>query len=202
LGTYIRTSCLAIKPFRICCRENEKGSEKELVTWCDAIWLNYARGIDNVEEYLVGLRLDIPSFLSQLVSGWTNNSNGKYLTAIQVPDQSNRSSIELTFNAKTGLNRRIALPFAEDKCRDLEIPPPPATAGQDRSHWAARAIRDRQTAINDDELLNFLIKADNDTTFGFFKIKTEQAAATSSSQASNGGHTKLPIVYRSSKLEL
>ena len=64
----------------------------------------------------------------------------------------------------------------EDKCRDLEIQPPPATAGQDRSRLAAQAaIRDRQRAINDDELLDYLIRANNDTTSGFFKIKTEQA---------------------------
>jgi hypothetical protein len=182
LGAYICTKCLAIKPFKICCRKNEKGSKKEWVTGCDPLWLNNAKAIDNVEEYLTGLRHDILSYMSQLVSAWTNNSNGKYLAAIQVPDPSNRSSFELTFNAKTGLKRRIDLPFAEDKCRDLEIPPP-ATVGQDRSHWAARAIRDRETAINDDELLDFLIKANNDTTFGFFKIKTEQAAATSSSKA-------------------
>ena len=71
LEAYIYTNCLALKPFKIYCRENEKGSGKELVTGCDAIWLNNARGIDNVEEYLAGLRLDIPSFLGQLVSAWT-----------------------------------------------------------------------------------------------------------------------------------
>jgi hypothetical protein len=65
--------------------------------------LNNAKGIDNVEEYLACLHRYTPSFLSQLVGAWTNNSNGKYLTTIQTPDPSNRSSIELTFNVKQGL---------------------------------------------------------------------------------------------------
>ena len=64
-----------------------------------------------------------------------------------------------------------------EKCKDLAIPS--TTADQDHSHWATRAIRDKQTALNDYELVDFLTKLNNDTTFGFFKIKTEQPGTQS-----------------------
>jgi len=99
------------------------------------------------------------------------------LTAIQIPNPSSRSSIELILNANTGLKKSISLPCKEDKCKELAIPS--TTANQDHSHWAARAIRHKQTTLNDHHLLDFLIKLNNNTTFGFFNIKTEQAGIPS-----------------------
>ena len=168
LGAYICTSCLAIKPFKLCCLENGKGL-KEILTGCNPAWIKNA-GIDNIEEYLRNLRDDFPSILSGWVNAWT--SNNKYLLAIQVPDESSRSSIELVFDGNTGLKKGISLPYEVEKCKDLAIPS--TTANQDHSHWATRAIRHKQTALSDYELLDFLTKLNNDTTFGFFKIKTEQ----------------------------
>jgi hypothetical protein len=109
------------------------------------------------------------------LSGWVNawTSNNKYLLAIQVPDESSRSSIELVFDGNTG----ISLPYEVEKCKDLAIPS--TTADQDHSHWATRAIRHKQTALNDYELVDFLTKLNNYTTFGFVKIKTEQPGTQS-----------------------
>jgi hypothetical protein len=98
------------------------------------------------------------------------------LAAIQIPNPSSRSSIELMLNANTGLKKSISFPYEEDKCKDLTIP---FIANQDYSHWAVRAIRHKQTSLSDGELSDFLIKLNNDSTFGFFKIKTEQAGIPS-----------------------
>lgn len=117
--------------------------------------------------------------MSRWVNAWTNNNNEKsaVLTAIQITNPSSRSSIELILNANTGLKKSISLPYEEDKCKDLAIPS--TTANQGHSHWAARAVRHKQTALRDDELLDFLIKLNNNATFGFFNIKTEQAGIPS-----------------------
>jgi hypothetical protein len=181
LGAYICTSCFALKPFKICCPENDydKGLKKEFITECVPAWLNNTRGIDNIEEYITRLRDDIPSFLSRCVNAWTNNNNEKsaVLTAIQITNPSSRRSIELILNTNTGLKKSISLPYEEDKCKDLVIPS--ITASEDHSHWATRAISQNQTVLRDDELLDFLIKLNNNTTFGFFNIKTEQAGIPS-----------------------
>ena len=179
LGAYICTSCLAIKPFKVCCLENGKGLKKEFLTGCNPAWINNPKGIDNIEEYKRRLRDDIPSFLSRCVNVWTNNNNEKsaVLTAIQIINPSSRRSIELILNANTGLKKSISLSYEEDKCKYLVIPS--TTANQDHSHWATRAISQKQTALRDDELLDFLIKLNNNTTFGFFNIKTEQAGIPS-----------------------
>ena len=156
--------------------ENGKGLKKEFLIGCNSAWINNLKGIDNIQEYMRRLRDDFSSVLRGWVNTWTGTNNETYLLAIQVPDKSNRSSIELVLHANTVL-KSISLPYQEEKCKDLVIPS--TTANQDHSHWAARAVRHKQTALRDDELLDFLTKLNNDTTFGFFKIKTEQTEAQS-----------------------
>jgi hypothetical protein len=174
LGAYLCSNCLVLKPFKICSQENEKGSKREFVVGCDRTWLNNAKGIDDIEAYRTRVRYHIPSFLSRLVNIWTNNR--KVLAAIQIPNPSSHSPIELILNGHTGLKKSISLPY--DKCKDLTIQ---STANRNYSHWAARAIRHKQTCLDDSELSDFLIKLGNDTTFGFLRIKTE-AAGTPSAQ--------------------
>jgi hypothetical protein len=43
-------------------QENEKGSKREFGIGCYPMWLNNAKGIDNIEEYRTRLRYHIPSF--------------------------------------------------------------------------------------------------------------------------------------------
>jgi hypothetical protein len=169
LGAYICNKCLATKPFKICPLEgNKKGSRVESLGWCDPELLNKAKGITDANEEIRHLNLQIPVFLQQLVTAWSENKGQSYLVAFQIPDAANKKSIELTFKAGSGVNKTIAVPYSEDKCGQLELLP--STITEQDQHWPNRVVSENQTCLSDDELLDFLVRLNNNTTFGFFKI--------------------------------
>jgi hypothetical protein len=169
LGAYVCNKCLAIEPFKICLVEgNKKGSRIESLGSCNPGLLNNAKGINNINEHIRGLHHQIPVFLQQLVNAWSENKGESYLIAFQIPDAANKRSIELTFKAGSGVNKTIAVPYSEDKCRHLVLLP--RTITEQDQHWANRVVSHAQTPLSDDELLDFLVNLNNNTTFGFFKI--------------------------------
>jgi hypothetical protein len=91
-----------------------------------------------------------------------------FLIAFQIPDAANKRSIELTFKEGSGVSKTIAVPYSEDKCRQLELLP--STVTEQDQHWANRVVSENQISLSDDELLDFLARLNNNTTFGFFKI--------------------------------
>ena len=115
-----------------------KGLKKEFLTGCNPAWINNPKAIDNIEEYMRRLRDDFSSFLRGWVNAWTGINNEKYLLAIQVPNESNRSSIELVLHANTVL-KSISLPYEEEKCKDLAIPS--ITASEDHSGCPSRSTQ-------------------------------------------------------------
>jgi hypothetical protein len=91
-----------------------KRLKKRVLIGCNPAWINNLKGIDNIEEYMRRLRDDFSSVLRGWVNAWTGTNNETYLLAIQVPDKSNRSSIELVPHANTVL-KSISLPYQEEK---------------------------------------------------------------------------------------
>ena len=169
LGAYVCNKCLAIEPFKICPVEgNKKGSRIESLGWCDPELLKKAKGTTNTKEDIRRLHQQIPVFLQQLVTIWLENKAQSYLLAFQIPDAENKKSIELTFKAGSGGSKTIAVPYSEDKCKQLELLP--STVTEQDQHWANRVVSENQTCLSDDELLDFLVRLNNNTTFGFFKI--------------------------------
>jgi hypothetical protein len=169
LGAYVCNRCLAIKPFKICPVEvTKKGSRKESLSGCDPDLLNKAKGTTDANEDIRRLHQQIPVFLQQLANGWSENKGQSCLVAFHIPDAANKKSIELTFKAGSGVSKTIALPYSEDKCRPLELLP--STITEQDQHRANRVVSENQTCLSDDELLDFLVRLNNNTTFGFFKI--------------------------------
>ncbi|MFL6411033.1 MAG: hypothetical protein ACJ71K_07290, partial [Nitrososphaeraceae archaeon] len=61
--------------------------------------------------------------------------------------------------------RSITFQCVGDKCIKLANP-------GDESYWPIRAIENKQTTLDNEELIDFLQKVGN-ATFGFFKVKSQ-----------------------------
>ncbi|HKZ61186.1 MAG TPA: hypothetical protein VJZ68_02050, partial [Nitrososphaera sp.] len=98
-------------------------------------------------------------YLKQCVDAWTSGKN--CIVAVEVLDPARTSNmIIFVLTGSGGRKFSISLQYSDDKCYKLD----PSNTGA----WVLRAIENKHTAVNDQELIEFLEKT-NESTFGFFK---------------------------------
>jgi hypothetical protein len=157
--------CSTIKPIMICyANEGEVGQVRIGMTCCNSIELPYNCKKVNENGQQKFLRI-----LKNLADQWTkiNNDNNKKTCAVAL-----KLSLDeiITGNhrikVKCGIPARsITLQCSEEKYIEL-------TSLADESCWVRRVIEEKQTMLNDHELIDFLHKVGN-ATFGFFKLDTQ-----------------------------
>lgn len=111
------------------------------------------------EDHVSQLSKGFPQYLKQWLDVWTLGKNT--IVAVEVLDPTRTSNaIYLVLTSSGGRKFSISLQYSDDKSIKLD----PSSTGA----WALRAIVDKHTAVNDQELIEFLEKT-KESTFGFFK---------------------------------
>ena len=112
------------------------------------------------EQYIHYFSKDFPRYLKDCIANWTNNKTGLIAAELSDPARDN-DRITFVLSGTAGEKKSITLQYSEEKC--LELNP------KDTGSWALRAIKEKRTPINEQELEAFLHKT-KDSTFGFFKM--------------------------------
>lgn len=111
----------------------------------------------------------LPEYLKTIIKAWTNNKMN--LIAIELSCYPPNNSIKF-IEAKNSQNS-ITLQYSRE--RIIELAPPSSSPTNEHDDWAARAIKNKLTTLNDDELEDFCQKV-KDATFAFFTVKTDEGS--------------------------
>jgi hypothetical protein len=158
--------CSAVKAIMICYgNENDECGQVRIgIPCCNSIELpNISKKANEVDKQI------LVKILKDVVDVWTkNDDNNKEILAVALKLSSDKITI---VNHKIKVvkcetpNGSITLRCLEEKCIELTNP-------GDENYWAIRAIKNKQTTLDDEELVDFLQKV-GDATFGFFKVNSE-----------------------------
>jgi hypothetical protein len=87
----------------------------------------------------------LPEYLKKTIKGWTKNK--AYLTAIELPCYPPDNAIKLmqTINPQNS----ITLQYSNEKIIELVSP------SNEQNDWATRAINNKLTTLNDEEIRDF-----------------------------------------------
>jgi hypothetical protein len=107
------------------------------------------------------MRQRIHDKLKYCVKTWTNNK--PTLVAIGILKSFHGTSLKLLGEDD---KQSISLEYSSKKITELDI--------DDENYWATRCIKTGMTALNDDDLADFLGKTEN-ATFGFFTVKRKES---------------------------
>lgn len=160
MTAYICDKCFMMKPKMIYFSDGEKGGLSEQMIYCAVEIPDHILMMkEKREDYISRLSKGFPQFLKVCVDAWTSRKNS--IVAVEVFDPA-RTSNKITFVLAGSGGRKfsISLQYSDDKSIKLD----PSNTGA----WALRAIENKHTAVNDQELIEFLGKV-NESTFGFFK---------------------------------
>lgn len=107
--------------------------------------------------------------MKTIIKAWTNNKTN--LIAIELSCYPPNNSIKF-IEAKNSQNS-ITLQYSRE--RIIELAPSSSSSPPTNEHddWASRAIKNKLTTLNDDELEDFCQKV-KDATFAFFTVKTDE----------------------------
>ena len=107
--------------------------------------------------------------MKRVINEWTKDKT--HLTAIELQQLPSDSSIKIiqTINPQNS----ITLQYSRE--RIIELAPPSPSPTNEHNDWATRAIKNKLTALNDEELGDFCQKV-KDATFAFFRVKTEEGS--------------------------
>ena len=153
---YVCKKCTSVEPIIVSFSDDqERGSKMSCATCCGSKKLDQKNLNDNNE-----LQQKVQDKLKYCVKTWTNNK--PMLTAIKIPEGFHGNSIRLL---QEGNKRSISLEYSSEKNIELDI--------DDENDWASRCVRAGTSAINDDDLADFLNKTKN-ATFGFFTVKVKE----------------------------
>jgi hypothetical protein len=105
--------------------------------------------------------------LKTKIKAWTKNKTN--LTAIELSFYPSNNSIKF-IQAKNS-QKSITLQYSRERIIELAQSPPT----NEHDDWAARAIKNKPTTLNDDEVEDFCQKV-KDATFAFFTVKTDKGS--------------------------
>ena len=164
--------CSAVKAIMICYANESDGCGQVRIgiTCCNSMELpNISKKVNEVEKQM------FIKILKNVVDLWTKNNddNNKKTLVVAVKISSDKIITGNNYKIKDHKiqikretpARSIALQFLEEKCVEL-------TNTADENYWAIRAIKNKQTILDNEELIDFLQKVGN-ATFGFFKVKSQ-----------------------------
>jgi hypothetical protein len=180
----ICNKCLAIAPVKVLFHSIIIVLEEALHTYATQTWWNLSQTIIDKEELANNVNRIVPMALRDYVNAWTNNKN--MLIGIEVPyvtpdnindiiDLSKR--VTLYRHERRGgeegerkLTKSIALPFSVKRCLYVDLTNSNSNNNELYHNWAERIVKEKQTILNNDELMNFLEKVKH-ATFAFFRIE-------------------------------
>jgi hypothetical protein len=153
---YVCKKCSSIEPIIVSFSDGQEGGSK--MSWATCCGL---KKLDQKDLNDDNMRQRIHDKLKYCVKTWTNNK--PTLVAIKMPEGFHDNSVRLL---QDGTRKSISLEYYSEKNIELDI--------DDENDWASRCVRAGTSAINDDDLSDFLNKSGN-ATFGFFTVKKKES---------------------------
>jgi hypothetical protein len=114
----------------------------------------------------------LPESMIDFVNTWVKGK--KALIAIELPKNNNDNTPQETIKVKNPKSRQQLIKFQYSKERHIDI----TLTNENQNHWAIRAIKDRQTTLNDYELTDFVRRV-KDRTFAVVKVHMPLSASSS-----------------------
>jgi hypothetical protein len=153
---YVCKKCSSIEPIIVSFNDGQEGGSK--MSWATCCGL---KKLDQENLNDDNMRQRIHDKLKYCVKTWTNNK--PTLVAIGILKSFHGTSLKLLGEDD---KQSISLEYSSKKITELDI--------DDENYWATRCIKTGMTALNDDDLADFLGKTEN-ATFGFFTVKRKES---------------------------
>ena len=181
----ICNNCLGIVPVEVFFSQHNNTIGRSSTHVCNPSMMEEAISqmiIGNEEELANNLNHFVPMTLRKYVNAWTNNKN--MLIGIEVPyispnatnniiDLTKRVTLQRYVAEERKHGKYIALPFSVKKCLDIDLTDSNRNTNELYHKWAERITKEKQTILNNEELMDFLEKVKN-ATFAFFRIEKEK----------------------------
>jgi hypothetical protein len=148
--------------------QNKNVTRREETHICNPQWIEETQQLTNRDIYAKEAYGKLPGYLKTVIKGWTKNK--AYLTAIELPRYPLNNSIKIM--QKINPANSITLQYSREQIIELAPSPP-----NEQNDWTTRAIKNRLTTLNDEEIGDFCQKV-KDATFAFFKVKTNEEVST------------------------
>lgn len=163
--------CLTTEPLEVYFVDDQKKevARREKIHVCNPKWVEETQQLTNKDMYTKEASDKLPEYLKTIIKAWTNNKTN--LIAIELSCYPPNNSIKF-IEAKNSQNS-ITLQYSRE--RIIELAPPSSSPTNEHDDWAARAIKNKLTTLNDDELEDFCQKV-KDATFAFFTVKTDEGS--------------------------
>lgn len=168
IGSYVCSNCLAVKPSTLCFVKGDQGGSRQVHMYCspqakkDPTEYGKSR-----EEFMNVAREYCRQVLVPSVNAWMGAQ--PELIAVEIEDP-NRYAGRITFvRTEADETFSITLEYSEERCINLDA----ATTGS----WAARAINEGRTILNQAELSEFLGKTET-VSYGFFRLRAKEQNRT------------------------
>jgi hypothetical protein len=146
--------------------QNKNVARREETHICNPQWVEEAQQLTNRDIYAKDAYGKLPGYLKTVIKGWTKNK--AYLIAIELPHSPPDNSIKIM--QKVNPPNSITLQYSREQIIELSPSPP-----NYQNDWTTRAIKNKLTTLNDEEIEDFCQKV-KDATFAFFKVKTEEVS--------------------------
>lgn len=168
IHAYICSNCLSAKPSTLCFIEGDQGGSRHYSFYCPASAAkDLAEYGGSKKEFISRARIHCTNVLVPSVSAWMGAQ--PELIAVEIEDP-NRYVGRITFLRKDGDRIfSITLDYSEERCINLDA----ATTGG----WAARALAEGRTVLNQTELSEFLGMTET-ISYGFFKLRAKKRSRT------------------------
>jgi hypothetical protein len=181
----ICNNCLGIIPVKVLFSQDNNCTGRITSTHvCNPSMVEEATSqmIIDKEQLANNLNHSVPMDLRKYVNAWTNNKN--MLIGIEVPyispnatnniiDLTKRVTLQRHEAEERKYGKYIALPFSLKKCLDIDLTNSNRNTNELYHKWAERIMKEKQTILNNEELMDFLEKV-KDATFAFFRIEKEK----------------------------
>jgi hypothetical protein len=164
--------CLLIDPLAVCYSGDAKTARIEYKHGCNPILVaSNQEGIDKGSSVKT-MHEKLPESMIDFVNTWGKGK--KALIAIELPKNNNDNTPQETIKVKNPKSRQQLITFQYSKERHIDI----TLTNENQNHWAIRAIKDRQTTLNDYELTDFVRRV-KDRTFAVVKVHMPLSASSS-----------------------
>ena len=156
--------CLTTEALEVYFVDNQikEVTRKEKRHVCNLQWVKEVEQQTNNDMYAKEASDKLPEYLKTIIKSWTKNKAN--LFAIELPRYPPNNSIKIK-QVKNPQNS-ITLQYSSERIIELVVPT------NEHDGWAARAIKNKLTTLNDEEVEDFCQKV-KDATFAFFTVKTD-----------------------------
>jgi hypothetical protein len=165
--------CLTTEALRVYFvdNQNKNVTRREERHTCNPQWVEEAIRLTNRDIYAKEAYGKLPEYLKKIIKGWTKNK--VWLTAIELQHLPSDNSVKIM--QAINPQNSITLQYSNEKIIEL-VSQPPSTPNE-QNDWTTRAIKNKLTSLNDEEIGDFCQKV-KDATFAFFKVKTDEGVST------------------------